>query len=146
MKKKTGPPALEVTSADQAKELIGANKVIVFGFFPNQETVKAKAFLNTAGLIDDQVFAIVSDEKVIKELEGEAEDVVLYKDVSYYIIFIIRIIWLNSCSFKNNKLVSPDNSLDPLIGQILCAVIWLHDIYCLYIVAIPDISQHIKHE
>lgn len=82
LKKKTGPPALEVTSADQAKELIGANKVIVFGFFPNQETVKAKAFLNTAGLIDDQVFAIVSDEKVIKELEGEAEDVVLYKDVS----------------------------------------------------------------
>ncbi|KAI8426089.1 hypothetical protein MSG28_005048 [Choristoneura fumiferana] len=80
LKKKTGPPALEVTSAEQAKELIAANKVIVFGFFPDQETVKAKAFLNTAGLIDDQVFAIVSDEKVIKELEGEAEDVVLYKD------------------------------------------------------------------
>ncbi|XP_047993544.1 protein disulfide-isomerase [Leguminivora glycinivorella] len=80
LKKKTGPPAVAVTSAEQAKELISANNVIVFGFFPNQETTKAKAFLNTAGLVDDQVFAIVSDEKLIKELEAEAEDVVLYKN------------------------------------------------------------------
>ncbi|XP_063623680.1 protein disulfide-isomerase [Cydia splendana] len=80
LKKKTGPPAVAVTSAEQAKELISANNVIVFGFFPDQETAKAKAFLNTAGLVDDQVFAIVSDEKLIKELEAEAEDVVLYKN------------------------------------------------------------------
>ncbi|XP_041986904.1 protein disulfide-isomerase [Aricia agestis] len=80
LKKKTGPPAVEVASAEQAKELIGANTVIVFGFFPDQSTEKAKAFLNIASLVDDQVFAIVTDEKVIEELEASPEDVVLYKN------------------------------------------------------------------
>lgn len=82
MKKKTGPPAVEVASAEQAKELIAANTVIIFGFFPDQTTDKAKSFLNVAELVDDQVFAVVSDEKVVKELEAEAEDVVLFKNVS----------------------------------------------------------------
>ncbi|XP_050675200.1 protein disulfide-isomerase [Leptidea sinapis] len=80
LKKKTGPPAVIVASAEQAKELIAANPVIVFGFFPDQATEKAVTFLNTAGLVDDQVFAIVIDEKVIEELEANAEDVVLYKN------------------------------------------------------------------
>ncbi|XP_049874242.1 protein disulfide-isomerase [Pectinophora gossypiella] len=80
LKKKTGPPAVEVASAEQAKELIAANPVIVFGFFSDQSTPKAKSFLGVAGLTDDQVFAIVSDEKVIKELEADDEDVVLFKN------------------------------------------------------------------
>ncbi|CAH4032870.1 protein disulfide-isomerase [Pieris brassicae] len=80
IKKKTGPPAVNVASSEQAKELIAANNVIIFGFFPDQTTQKAVAFLNTAGLVDDQVFAIVSDEKLIEELEAKAEDVVLYKN------------------------------------------------------------------
>lgn len=82
MKKKTGPPAVEVTSADQAKELIVANNVIIFGFFSDQSSTKAKAFLGVASAVDDQVFAIVSDEKVIGELEAEDEDIVLFKNVS----------------------------------------------------------------
>lgn len=81
LKKKTGPPAVEVTSAEQAKELIDANTVIVFGFFSDQSSTRAKTFLSTAQVVDDQVFAIVSDEKVIKELEAEDEDVVLFKNV-----------------------------------------------------------------
>ncbi|KAL0822363.1 hypothetical protein ABMA28_004457 [Loxostege sticticalis] len=80
LKKKTGPPAIEVTSAEQAKELASANNVVVFGFFSDKETEKAKAFLSVAGLIDDQIFAIVSDEKVIKELEAEDDEVVLFKN------------------------------------------------------------------
>lgn len=80
LKKKTGPPAADVTSAEQAKELIAANNVIVFGFFPDSNTVKAKAFLGVASAVDDQVFAIVSDEKVISELEAENEDVVIFKN------------------------------------------------------------------
>lgn len=55
----------------------------MFGYFPDQGTEKARAFLNTASLVDDQVFAIVTDEKVIEELEAEAENVVLYKNVSF---------------------------------------------------------------
>ncbi|CAK1544957.1 unnamed protein product [Leptosia nina] len=80
IKKKTGPPAISVSSSEQAKEVIAANNVIIFGFFPDQTTQKAVAFLNTAGLVDDQVFAIVSDEKVFEELEAKAEDVILYKN------------------------------------------------------------------
>ncbi|XP_038223459.1 protein disulfide-isomerase [Zerene cesonia] len=80
LKKKTGPPAATVASAEQAKELIAANPVIVFGFFPDQTTLKAVTFVNTAGLVDDQVFALVSDEKIIEELEAKPEDVVLYKN------------------------------------------------------------------
>lgn len=81
LKKKTGPPAIEVSSADQAKELIAANPVIVFGYFADQDTDKAKAFLTVAGLVDDQVFAIVSDDKLIDELEAEDQDVILHKKV-----------------------------------------------------------------
>ncbi|XP_069359043.1 protein disulfide-isomerase [Maniola hyperantus] len=80
LKKKTGPPALEVASVEQAKELIAANPVIVFGFFPDQGSEKALAFLNTASLVDDQVFAIVTDAKVIEELEAQPDDVVLFKN------------------------------------------------------------------
>lgn len=39
-------------------------------------------FLNLARVVDDQVFAIVSDEKVIKDLEATAGDILLYRDVS----------------------------------------------------------------
>ncbi|CAH2242790.1 jg17013, partial [Pararge aegeria aegeria] len=82
LKKKTGPPAIEIASAEQAKELIAANPVIVFGFFADQTSAKAQAFLNTASLVDDQVFALVTDEKVIEELEAKPEDIVLFKNVS----------------------------------------------------------------
>ncbi|XP_059053821.1 protein disulfide-isomerase [Achroia grisella] len=80
LKKKTGPPAVEVTSVEQAKELIAANPVIVIGFFPDKSSVKASTFLSIASAVDDQVFAIVQDEKIIKDLEVEAEDVVLFKN------------------------------------------------------------------
>lgn len=82
LKKKTGPPAVEVSSAEQAKELIAANNVIIFGFFSDSNTAKAKTFTSVASAVDDHVFALVSDPKVITELEAEDEDVVLYKNVS----------------------------------------------------------------
>ncbi|KAI5637142.1 thioredoxin domain-containing protein [Phthorimaea operculella] len=80
LKKKTGPPAVEVSSLEQAKELTAANNVIVFGFFPDQETDNAKTFLNVAGLTDDTIFAIVADEKLAKDLESEANTIVLFKN------------------------------------------------------------------
>lgn len=80
LKKKTGPPAIEVASAEQAKEVIAANNVVILGFFPDQGSDKAVTFLNTAGLVDDQIFAVVTDEKVIEELEAQPEDVILYKN------------------------------------------------------------------
>ena len=80
LKKKTGPPAVEITSAEQAKKISSTNNVAVFGFFTDKESEKSQAFLTVAGLIDDQIFAIVSDEKVIKELEAEDEDMIIFKN------------------------------------------------------------------
>lgn len=69
----------------------------MFGFFSDKETEKAKAFLSVAGLIDDQIFAVVSDEKVIKELEAEDDEVVLFKNVSSFTT--------NTSSFFFNELL-----------------------------------------
>lgn len=54
----------------------------MFGYFTDQETEKAKAFLSVASLVDDQVFALVSDASLISELEAADQDIVLFKDVS----------------------------------------------------------------
>lgn len=70
----------------------------MFGFFSDKETEKAKAFLSVAGLIDDQIFAVVSDEKVIKELEAEDDEVVLFKNVSSFTTNTHIIIFLMSNS------------------------------------------------
>ncbi|XP_052741758.1 protein disulfide-isomerase [Bicyclus anynana] len=80
LKKKTGPPAIEVTSAEQAKQLTSENPVAVFGFFPDQTSDRAVSFLNTASSVDDQLFAIVTDEKVAAELGAQPDDVVLFKN------------------------------------------------------------------
>lgn len=82
---------MEVASAEQAKELIAANPVIVFGFFPDKESAKAKTFLGIASAVDDQIFAIVQDEKVVNEMAAENEDVVLFKNVSiayFYVLYV----------------------------------------------------------
>lgn len=83
-----------MASAEQAKEVIAANNVVIFGFFPDQGSDKAVTFLNTAGLVDDQIFAVVTDEKVIEELEAQPEDVILYKNVSTH-KFIKKIVHFN---------------------------------------------------
>lgn len=59
----------------------------MFGYFSDKDTEKAKAFLNVAGLVDDQVFAVVTDEKLIGELEAEDQDVVLFKNVSTIFLY-----------------------------------------------------------
>lgn len=94
LKKKTGPPAVEITSAEQAKKISSTNNVAVFGFFTDKESEKSQAFLTVAGLIDDQIFAIVSDEKVIKELEAEDEDMIIFKNVSNIVNIFVFLVFL----------------------------------------------------
>lgn len=38
--------------------------------------------MNVADLVDDQVFALITDEKLFDESECEDQDVVLFKNVS----------------------------------------------------------------
>ena len=46
--KKTGPPAVELKYPELSKKVIESEKVAVVGFFKDQETDKAKAFLEAA--------------------------------------------------------------------------------------------------
>merc|ERR1711878_91919 len=45
VEKKTGPPALALASVEGAKKFAGDNKVVVIGFFKDQENEAAKNFL-----------------------------------------------------------------------------------------------------
>jgi protein disulfide-isomerase A1 len=53
LEKKTGPPALDLADAEAAKKFVADNKVAVIGFFKDQTTAEAKAFLEVAATIDD---------------------------------------------------------------------------------------------
>ncbi|CAG9088637.1 unnamed protein product [Plutella xylostella] len=80
LKKKTGPPAHEIKSSEDAKEFIASKDVVIIGFFPDQESAKAKTFINVASIIDDHPFGLVTDEKLVKELEAESGDIILFKN------------------------------------------------------------------
>ena len=53
MKKKSGPPAIDVKTLAAFKELKESNNVLVLGCFSNQDSAKAKAFMDAAKKIDD---------------------------------------------------------------------------------------------
>jgi len=77
--KKTGPPAKDLTSVEDAKKFIEEHNVAVIGFFKDQTSDEAKAFLNAAATIDDQAFGITSDDAVLAEHEAKCGNVILFK-------------------------------------------------------------------
>ncbi|XP_008554924.1 protein disulfide-isomerase [Microplitis demolitor] len=79
LSKKTGPPAKDLPSVDEAKALIDASDVVVIGFFKNPESEDAKVFMDVAQSIDEQVFGISSDDKVFDEYEAKDGTVILFK-------------------------------------------------------------------
>lgn len=79
LNKKTGPPAKELKTVEEAQAFIDDNKVAVVGFFKDQKTEKAAAFLATAFAIDDQAFGVTSSEEVFKHYEAECGSIVLFK-------------------------------------------------------------------
>ena len=80
LKKKTGPPAATVEDAAAVKALTEANDVVLVGFFKDQESAGAKAFLEVADSTDDLPFAITSADAVFSEYKVEGEAVVLLKN------------------------------------------------------------------
>lgn len=79
LKKKTGPAAKDLTSTDEAKTFQDSADVVVIGFFKDQSSDDAKAFLEIAGGMDDTIFGISSDEGVRKEYKVEKDGVILLK-------------------------------------------------------------------
>jgi protein disulfide-isomerase A1 len=58
LKKKTGPPATALETADAVKEFADKRDVAVVGFFADKESELAKAFIKAADSIDDTEFGI----------------------------------------------------------------------------------------
>ncbi|XP_065180769.1 protein disulfide-isomerase 2-like [Sycon ciliatum] len=80
LSKKTGPPAKELTSSDQAKEFVEGQDVVVVGFFADKASDNAKVFLEAAGGIDDVQFGIVTEQSLIEEYEAKVDNIVLLKN------------------------------------------------------------------
>jgi protein disulfide-isomerase A1 len=77
--KKTGPPAQELKTVEETKAFIEKDKVVVIGFFKDQTSEHAKIFLEAAASIDDQPFAITSDDTVFAEHGAECGNIILFK-------------------------------------------------------------------
>jgi len=66
-------------TADEAKAFQDSADVVVVGFFKKEDSDKAKAFLETASLLDEIPFAITSDDALYKEFKIDSDGVVLFK-------------------------------------------------------------------
>ncbi|CAD7005520.1 protein disulfide-isomerase [Ceratitis capitata] len=77
--KKTGPPAKELKSVEEAEKLLKDNEIAVIGFFKNQESDEAKAFVSVANALDTFVFGVSSDADVLSHYEAKDGSVVLFK-------------------------------------------------------------------
>lgn len=79
VKKKTGPAAKELKSAEDLKAFQEEADVVVVGFFKKQDSADAKVFLEVAGAMDETLFAITSEDSVFKENKVDKDGVVLFK-------------------------------------------------------------------
>ena len=79
LKKKTGPPALTLTTAEEASKFKESAEVVVLGYFSDLESKDAKTFLEVASENDDYPFAIASDKSVLSDLNVDKDGVVLFK-------------------------------------------------------------------
>jgi len=79
LKKKTGPPAADLSDKTVAAAFVEKEEVCVVGFFKDQASDAAKEFLKVAGAMDDLPFGITSDPEVFADNKMEADGVVLFK-------------------------------------------------------------------
>lgn len=77
--KKTGPPAKELNTVAEAEEFLKANEIAIIGFFKNQESDEAKAFISVANSFDSFIFGITNNDDVISKYETSDSKVILFK-------------------------------------------------------------------
>ena len=80
--KKTGPPAVDLTDVEAAKKFSEKDEVVLIGFFKDQTSTDALAFLSVAEVQDSLAFGITSSQEVADALEASFDSIVLYKKVS----------------------------------------------------------------
>lgn len=79
LRKKTGPPAVDLQTADDAQAFADAREVAVIGFFADVESDGAKAFIAAADSIDDIEFGICREPTAAERLGVEMDHVALFK-------------------------------------------------------------------
>ena len=79
LNKKTGPPATDLTAADDATKFSESQKVVVVAYYASKDSDNAKTFLEVAAGNDEVPFGIISDEAVAKALDIKEEGVTLFK-------------------------------------------------------------------
>ncbi|XP_046916185.1 protein disulfide isomerase isoform X2 [Dermatophagoides farinae] len=81
LKKKTGPPAQDLTTAEDAAKFRDSQEVVVVGYFPDKDSANAKLYLEVAAENDAIPFALITDKSVAESLAitEDGERVVLFK-------------------------------------------------------------------
>ncbi|XP_070158755.1 protein disulfide-isomerase [Polyergus mexicanus] len=79
LNKKTGPPAKDLPTINEAKVFIDIHNVAIVGFFKDATSDAAKVFLEVGNIVDDHVFGITSADEVFNEYEIEDGKIVLFK-------------------------------------------------------------------
>jgi protein disulfide-isomerase A1 len=79
LKKKTGPVAKELKTADEIKDFQDSADVVVVGYFKDADSSDAKVFLEAAASVDDVPFGIISEKSAAEGAEFTKEGVALFK-------------------------------------------------------------------
>ncbi|XP_024115118.1 protein disulfide-isomerase A2 [Oryzias melastigma] len=79
LKRRSGPGAADLDSADSAAEFINAHNVTVVGFFDDLESEAAGVFKEVAFDLTDVEFGVTASPEVFKEYEVTSNSVVLFK-------------------------------------------------------------------
>jgi len=79
LEKKTGPPAATVSTVEEAAAFTAGKDVSIIGYFADQTSEAATAYLAAASNLDDFQFAITSSAEVAAEHKLEGDAVLLLK-------------------------------------------------------------------
>lgn len=77
--KKSGPPAVELKTADEIDAFVKDNNVVVIGFIKDAGSPIAKSFLAVANSVDSYPFGIVTDEALFAKQDASPDSIILYK-------------------------------------------------------------------
>lgn len=77
--KKTGPPAKELTSVEEAETFAKDNEICIMGFFTDKESEQYKTFISFANSYDAFPLAVTDNKDVFAKYEAEDNTVYLLK-------------------------------------------------------------------
>ena len=90
LKKRTGPPAKELTTVEDAHAFTKKDDVVVVGFFKDRESDAANAFISAADTQDSVTFGITSVKEVADALDVTFDSIILFKQVGVADVWVWR--------------------------------------------------------